>query len=100
MTDADYLLDIFEKSHRDRCGSDRLFCYVETRTGQGYWQLSFVEENEPGHFPVSTDVAIGTQTEMHALAERLNRTRLGLTPSKTVYIVASSMSGNVERRNR
>jgi len=91
----EHLLDILEDAHRSRCGSDRLFCYTATHTENSVnvWQLSFVEEDEPGHFPVSHDVAVGTEAEMRILADRLNRTRLGLTPTSTFPIVASSMRG-------
>jgi|SRR5215469_6046812 len=91
----DYLLNILENAHRARCGSDRLFCYVATNTEDSVslWQLSLVEEDEPGHFPVSHDVAIGSEAQMRALADRLNRERLKMTPDQSAYIIASSMRG-------
>jgi len=89
----DPLLDILEKAHRDRCGSDRLFCYVATNAENSVsvWQLSFVEEDEPGHFPISHDVAVGTEEQMRAFANRLNRERLKMTPDQAAHIIASSM---------
>jgi|SRR5215471_12790455 len=102
MFDSDYL-GILENTHRERCGTDRLFCYTASHIDDSasIWRLSIVEEDEPGHFPVSEDaVGVGSMKEMLALADTLNRTRLGLIPTQTVAIVASSMSGDVERNRR
>lgn len=97
-----YTLNILENAHRERCGSDRLFCYTASHcnNSENLWRLSLVEENEPGHFPLSEDIAIGSEAKMRALAEKLNRERLKMTPSQAVFIVASSMTGDVERKQR
>jgi len=89
------MLTIYENAHRNRCGSDRLFCYVATNTDDSVslWQLSFVEEDEPGHFPISHDIAVGSEAQMRAMADRLNRERLKMTPDQSAHVIASSMRG-------
>ena len=96
------ILDILESAHRNRCGSERLFCYTPTNIDHSttVFRLSIVEEDEPGHFPVTEDVACGTYDEMTSLANRLNHERLKLTHDRAVMVVASSMTGNVERHRR
>jgi hypothetical protein len=101
MTENEFLTAL-EDAHRKRCGSDRLFCYIETQlTSSEWWRLSFVEEDEPGHFPIAGDLApLGSLDEMRAKASQFNRQRLGLTQRVCEGIVASSMSGDVERGRR
>jgi len=91
------MLDIIEQAHRERCG-ERLFCYVESHRAGSVWGLSIAEESEPGHFPVSDDIATGSDQEMRGLATRLNRTRLSILPYTAAQIVASSMAGDGTRR--
>jgi hypothetical protein len=93
---------VLEAAHRERCGTEYLFCYVESHWMGSLYRLSIVEEENPGHSPVTEDIAYGTHAEMHRLADLLNRQHLGLTPHQTAIIVASSMysTGKAGRRPR
>lgn len=91
--DRSVFLDAIERAHRDRVGTGRRFCYVETLwTGEVY-RLSVVEQEEPGHYPISEDYFAGSERDMHEMAARLNRDRLDILPRAAALIVASSMTG-------
>jgi len=88
----DYLTSI-EEAHRNRCGSERRFCYAAAHSPEGtsVWVLTIVEEDEPGHFPVSDDIFLGDEKTAWDRAHELNRTRLGILARESAMIVASTM---------
>lgn len=94
-------LALLEQVHRDRVGN--AFCYCATRyfTSQTLWRLSFVEMNEPGHFPITDDLFLGSEHAMKGKAAELNLKRLDLSSHDAARIIASSMTGQLEdRRHR
>lgn len=94
------LLRLIEDKHRERCGTERRFAYTAVEWIPGLYKLSIVEEDEPGHFPISEDIFAAHEHKARARADTLNSTRLGLTRGQAALIIASSMSGDVERARR
>lgn len=88
MDEGTYLTAL-ERAHRDRTGT---FCYIAVqRSFDRLWALSIVERYVDGHFPVSEDWFLGTESQMKREALRLNSDRLGVSPSEAVEIICTSM---------
>jgi hypothetical protein len=85
-------LKIYEDAHRKRCGTSRRFCYTEVPCAD-FYRLAIVEEDEPGYYPLSEDYGCGNRHTVRAIADDMNRQRLGLTADQAIFIVASSMKG-------
>jgi hypothetical protein len=56
--------------------------------------LSFVEHNEPGHFPITDDLFLGSEQAMKRKAAGLNQQRLHLSSDEAAVMIASSMVDN------
>jgi hypothetical protein len=87
---------------------ERRFCYVIPESGytegKGF-RVSIAIEREPGHFPTGNTPEGGdvepwywgtTFEEAREIADRENKTRLGLDPIEAWKIVATTMTGRPE----
>jgi hypothetical protein len=92
----------WSRAQNERVGSDGAFCYCATQYFDSLtlWRLSFVERNEPGHFPITDDLFLGTEIEMKRKAAELNLHRLNLSSQEAAVIIASSMVGQPDDRRR
>lgn len=79
----------------------KLFAYVATahKSLRNRYILSIVVDGESGHYPQSYYFTAGTESDMKAVADVLNRERLWLPKDTVLTLITQSMRGKGRRRN-